>query len=38
MASPSCFRKVCEEDIQNVLQSAMPEKNTESYKVWNKDF
>ena len=28
MASPSCFHKVCEEDVQNVLQSAMPEKKT----------
>ena len=26
MASPSRFREVCEEDVQNVLQSAIPEK------------
>ena len=26
MASPSCFRKFCEEDVQNVLQSGMPAK------------
>ena len=28
MASPPRFRKVCEEDVQNVLQSAIPEKKT----------
>ena len=33
MASTSRFREVCEEDVQNVLQSAIPEKNKESYKV-----
>ena len=41
MASPSRFRKVCEEDVQNVLQSAIREKKNkkeESYKVWTKDF
>ena len=40
MASPSRFREVCEEDVQNVSQSAIPKKKKkkESYKVWNKDF
>ena len=42
MAFPWRFREVCEEDVQNVLQSAIPEKKKkkkeESYKVWNKDF
>ena len=33
MASPSCFRKVSEEDVQNVLQSAMPEKNKKTKKA-----
>ena len=39
MASTSHFLEVSEDDIENVLQSAIPEKkNQESHKVWNEDF
>ena len=33
MASPSRFREVCEEDVQNVLQSAIPEKKRKKTKL-----
>ena len=38
MASTSRFREVCEEDVQNVLQSAIPEKTKKATKYGIKIF
>ena len=38
MASPSHFREVCEEDVQNVSQSAIPGKKKKATKYGIKIF